>query len=75
MDPTFGYHIHDRVFHTRLDFIEYCEKHNNPGELFNTGEFQVYNLPTHIDNNEMGNVTFPDLSKLNPKCKIFNYHF
>lgn len=30
---------------------------------------------SHIDNNEMGNVTFPDLSKLNPKCKIFNYHF
>lgn len=52
MDPTFGYHIHDRVFHTRLDFIEYCEKHNNPIELFNTGKFQVYNLPTHIDINE-----------------------
>ena len=30
---------------------------------------------SHIDNNEIGNVTFPDLHRLNPKCKIFNYHF
>lgn len=49
MNPTFGYHIDDRVFHTRLDFIEHCEKQDNPRELFDTGKFQVYNLPTHID--------------------------
>lgn len=30
---------------------------------------------SHIDNNDIGNVTFPNLSKLNPDCKIFNYHF
>ena len=30
---------------------------------------------SHIDNNDIGNVTFPNLSKLNPKCKIFNYYF
>ena len=30
---------------------------------------------SHINNNSIGNVTFPDLSKLNPNCKIFNYHF
>jgi len=30
---------------------------------------------SHIDNNDIGNVTFPNLSKLNPKCKIFNYSF
>lgn len=30
---------------------------------------------SHIDNNDIGNVTFPDLHKLNPNCKIFNYHF
>jgi dihydrofolate reductase len=30
---------------------------------------------SHIDNNDIGNVTFPDLHKLNPKCEIFNYHF
>lgn len=30
---------------------------------------------SHIDNNDIGNVCFPDLSKLNPSCKIFNYHF
>jgi len=30
---------------------------------------------SHIDNNEIGNVTFPNLSNLNPKCQIFNYSF
>ena len=30
---------------------------------------------SHIDNDEIGNVTFPNLSKLSPNCKIFNYHF
>jgi dihydrofolate reductase len=30
---------------------------------------------SHIDNNDIGDVTFPDLSKINPECKIFNYHF
>lgn len=30
---------------------------------------------SHIDNNDIGDVTFPNLSKLNPDCKIFNYYF
>lgn len=30
---------------------------------------------SHINNNDIGNVTFPDLTNLNPECKIFNYHF
>lgn len=30
---------------------------------------------SHIDNNALGNVGFPDLTGLNPKCKIFNYRF
>ena len=30
---------------------------------------------SHIDDNSIGDVTFPDLSKLNPECKIFNYNF
>jgi dihydrofolate reductase len=30
---------------------------------------------SHIDDDSIGDVTFPDLSKLNPKCKIFNYNF
>ena len=30
---------------------------------------------SHIDNNEIGDVTFPNLSRLNPKCKIYNYNF
>lgn len=30
---------------------------------------------SHIDNNDIGDVTFPDFSNLNPECRIFNYHF
>ena len=30
---------------------------------------------SHIDNNDIGDVTFPNLRSLNPKCKIYNYHF
>ena len=30
---------------------------------------------SHIDNNDIGDVTFPNLSRLNPKCKIYNYNF
>lgn len=30
---------------------------------------------SHIDNNDIGNVTFPDLTNLNKNCKIYNYNF
>lgn len=30
---------------------------------------------SHINDNGIGDCTFPDLSNLNPDCKIFNYHF
>ena len=30
---------------------------------------------SHIDNNDIGNVTFPDLTNLNKSCKIYNYNF
>jgi dihydrofolate reductase len=30
---------------------------------------------SHIDNNDIGDVTFPDLKNLNKHCKIFNYQF
>lgn len=30
---------------------------------------------SHIDNNDIGDVMFPDLRNLNPDCKIFNYNF
>ena len=30
---------------------------------------------SHIYNNDIGDVVFPDLSKLNQNCKIFNYNF
>jgi len=30
---------------------------------------------SHIDDNSIGDVMFPNLSNLNPECKIFNYYF
>jgi dihydrofolate reductase len=30
---------------------------------------------SHIDNNFIGNVIIPDLTRLNPECRIFNYYF
>jgi dihydrofolate reductase len=30
---------------------------------------------SHIDDNTIGDVTFPDFSSLNPHCKIYNYRF
>ena len=30
---------------------------------------------SHIDNNDIGDVMFPDFRNLNPDCKIFNYNF
>lgn len=30
---------------------------------------------SHIDNNDIGNVIFPDLTNLNKNCKIYNYNF
>ena len=30
---------------------------------------------SHIDNNDIGDIMFPDLRDLNKDCKIFNYHF
>jgi len=30
---------------------------------------------SHIDDNTIGDTTFPDFSNLNPECKIFNYYF
>jgi dihydrofolate reductase len=30
---------------------------------------------SHIDDNKIGDITFPDFSNLNPECRIFNYNF
>jgi dihydrofolate reductase len=30
---------------------------------------------SHIDDNSIGDCTFPDLSNLSPTCEIFNYNF
>ena len=30
---------------------------------------------SHIDDNTIGDTMFPDLSKLNGECAVYNYHF
>jgi len=30
---------------------------------------------SHIDNNDIGDIMFPDFRNLNPDCEIFNYNF
>ncbi len=30
---------------------------------------------SHINNDSIGDIMFPDLKDLNPDCKIFNYYF
>jgi len=30
---------------------------------------------SHIDDNNIGDIMFPDFRNLNPDCKIFNYNF
>jgi len=30
---------------------------------------------SHINDNQIGDVTFPNLRRLNPNCKIYNYYF
>ena len=30
---------------------------------------------SHIDNDDIGDIVFPDLKNLNPFCKIYNYYF
>ena len=30
---------------------------------------------SHIDNDDIGDIMFPDFRNLNPNCKIFNYYF
>lgn len=30
---------------------------------------------SHINNNTIGDTAFPDLTSLNPNCKIYNYYF
>lgn len=30
---------------------------------------------SHIDDNSIGDTMMPDLSRLNPECRIFNYYF
>jgi dihydrofolate reductase len=30
---------------------------------------------SHINNNSIGDVTFPDFTNLNPYCEVYNYYF
>jgi dihydrofolate reductase len=56
-----------------IEVIDWCIGGKNTYEKY-AHMFTELHI-SHIDNNSIGDVTFPDLKNLNPKCKIFNYHF
>lgn len=49
MEQPFEYVIDDKVFYSRLKFIEHCQSQNNSIQLFNTAEFRYNGLPDVID--------------------------
>jgi len=69
------------------DRVVYCDDKSN--ELIGVADWCIGGKKTyekychlftelhisHIDDNTIGDVMFPDLSNLNPECKIFNYYF
>lgn len=65
----------DRKEHSDLHYYdcEWCIGGKATYERF-CPQFEELHI-SHINNNEIGNVTFPDLTKLNPDCKIFNYYY
>ncbi len=40
-----------------------------------TGEYFTELHISHIDNNDIGDIMFPNLMNLSPDCKIYNYYF
>ena len=67
--------IFDRREHSLTHYYgcEWCIGGKNTYEFF-CDIFTELHI-SHINNNDIGNVTFPNLQKLNPNCKIFNYYF
>jgi dihydrofolate reductase len=65
----------DRIEHSENHYydVDWCIGGKKTYEKFCSSFTELH--ISHIDNNEIGNVTFPNLSKINPNCKIFNYYF
>jgi len=64
--------LDDRVFHNNRD-IDWCIGGKRTYEKY-ASLFTELHI-SHIDDNTIGDVMFPDLRGLNPECKIFNYYF
>jgi dihydrofolate reductase len=61
------------VFSFNIDEIDWCiggkKTYEKVCHLFT--ELHI----SHINDDKIGDTTFPDLKNLNPDCKIFNYYF
>lgn len=64
--------LDDRAFYENRD-IDWCIGGRATYEKY-ASLFTELHI-SHIDNNSIGDVMFPDLRGLNPDCKIFNYYF
>lgn len=56
-----------------LTFVEWCIGGKKTYEKY-APYFTELHI-SHIDDDTIGDVTFPDFSSLNPHCVIYNYHF
>jgi dihydrofolate reductase len=56
-----------------LDGIDWCIGGKRTYEFY-CNLFTELHI-SHINNNTIGDVMFPDFRNLNPNCKIFNYRF
>jgi dihydrofolate reductase len=61
------------VFSFNIDEIDWCIGGKKTYEKF-CHLFTELHI-SHINDNKIGDTTFPDLKNLNPDCKIFNYYF
>lgn len=52
MKSSFSYNIDNKVFETRLEFINYCNNQPNSQNTFDSADFCYNNLPDYIDTKE-----------------------
>jgi dihydrofolate reductase len=64
--------LDDRTLYDNKD-IDWCIGGKKTYEKY-CNQFSELHL-SHIDDNSLGDTMFPNLSGLNPECKIFNYYF
>jgi dihydrofolate reductase len=64
--------LDDRTLYDNKD-IDWCIGGKKTYEKY-AHQFTELHI-SHIDDNSLGDTMFPNLSGLNPECKIFNYYF